>query len=110
MMKVRIIDFRRKATTLVPLILKDDMVVTVEHFTFLGLTICNTPRWDEDTKLITKQAQQRMYFLRPPKKCGVNRGILTQVLQGSHRECTDCSHHSLVTGAPLGQRRRALIE
>ena len=72
-----IIDFRRKATTLVPLILKGDMVVTVEHFKVLGLTISNTLRWDENTQLITKKAQQRMYFLRQLKKSGVNRDILT---------------------------------
>ena len=76
--KEMIIDFRRNATTSVPLILEDDMVKTVEHFKFLSLTISNTLRWDENTKLITKTAQQRMYFLRQLKKFGINRDILTQ--------------------------------
>ena len=73
-----IIDFRRKATPLMPLILKDDMVEIVEHFQFLGCTISNTLRLDENTKLITKTTQQRMYFLRQLQKLGVNCDILTQ--------------------------------
>ena len=60
------------------MILKDDMVETVEHFKFLGLTVSNTLRWNENTKLSTKKAQQRMYFLRQLKTFGVNRDILTQ--------------------------------
>ena len=48
--KEMIIDFRRNATMLVLLILKDDMVETVEPFKFLGLTISNTLGWDKNTK------------------------------------------------------------
>ena len=74
-----IIDFRRNATLLMPLILKDDVVETVEHFKFLGLTISNTLRWGENTKLITQKAQQCIHvFLRQLKKFGVHRDILTQ--------------------------------
>ena len=86
------------------MILKDDMVETVEHFKFLGLTVSNTLRWNENTKLSTKKAQQRMYFLRQLKTFGVNRDILTQF----YRAVIESAffHHSLVREQHSGREEQ----
>ncbi|KAK3511202.1 hypothetical protein QTP70_032258, partial [Hemibagrus guttatus] len=47
-----------------PVILCDSPVISVESFCFLGTTITEELKWEQNIRSLTKKAQQRMYFLR----------------------------------------------
>ena len=76
--KEMMIDFRRNKTAMTPLTIREQQVELVDSFRFLGTTIANTLKWDINAEIITKKAQQRMFFLRQLKKFRVNKTILTQ--------------------------------
>ena len=61
-----------------PLAIWEQQVKLVDSFRFLGTTIANTLKWDINAEIITKKAQQRMFFLRQLKKFRDNKTILTQ--------------------------------
>ncbi|KAK3548750.1 hypothetical protein QTP70_020334, partial [Hemibagrus guttatus] len=50
-----------------PVILCDSLVTSVESFRFLGTTITKELKWEQNIRSLTKNAQQRMYFLRQLK-------------------------------------------
>ncbi|KAK3550900.1 hypothetical protein QTP70_008063 [Hemibagrus guttatus] len=62
-----IVDFRKDPAPLPPVILCDSPVTSVESFRFLGTTITQELKWEQNISSLTK-AQQRMYFLRQLKK------------------------------------------
>ncbi|XP_062870756.1 adhesion G protein-coupled receptor F5-like [Trichomycterus rosablanca] len=64
------VDFKRKPSTLLPIIIFNSTMSTVETFRFLGTTISNDLKWEANTNFILKKAQQRMYFLRQLRKHG----------------------------------------
>ena len=61
-----------------PLITGEQQVELVDPFKFLGTTIASNLKWDINVEIITKKAQQRMFFLRQLKKFRDNKTILTQ--------------------------------
>ena len=74
--KEMIVDFRRKKTLIRPLSLNGVEVEQVESFRFLGTTISSDLSWDKNTLCITKKAQQRLYFLRQPRRFGIAQEIM----------------------------------
>ena len=59
-----LIDFRRAPSPLLPLTINSSVAVkVVESFKFLGTTIANNLKWEENT-LIIKRAHIGMFFLR----------------------------------------------
>ncbi|KAK3571332.1 hypothetical protein QTP86_007555 [Hemibagrus guttatus] len=62
-----IVDFRKDPAPLPPVILCDSPVTSLESFRFLGTTITQELKWEQNISSLTK-AQQRMYFLRQLKK------------------------------------------
>ncbi|XP_072909543.1 uncharacterized protein [Hemitrygon akajei] len=53
-------------------------VSTVENFRFLGTTISQDLKWEQNISSILKKAQQRMYFLRLLRKYGLPQELLLQ--------------------------------
>ncbi|KAK3558597.1 hypothetical protein QTP86_021668, partial [Hemibagrus guttatus] len=51
-----------------PVILCDSPVTSVESFCFLGTTITQELKWEQNISYLTKKAQQRMYFLQQLKR------------------------------------------
>ncbi|KAK3535259.1 hypothetical protein QTP70_005947 [Hemibagrus guttatus] len=62
-----IVDFRKDPAPLPPVILCDSPVTSVESSRFLGATIIQELKWEQNISSLTKKAQQRMYFLQQPK-------------------------------------------
>ncbi|KAK3528439.1 hypothetical protein QTP86_034541, partial [Hemibagrus guttatus] len=73
-----IVDFRRNTPALPPLTIMNNTVPTVESFRFLGTTISQDLKWDTHIDSIIKKAQQRLYFLRQPRKFNLPQELLTQ--------------------------------
>ena len=63
-----VVDFRRNPAPPTPIALHDSPVDIVESFRFLGTTISQVLKWGLNINILTKRAQQRMYFLRQLKK------------------------------------------
>ncbi|KAK3524985.1 hypothetical protein QTP86_012193 [Hemibagrus guttatus] len=72
-----ITDFRRNTPALPPLTIMNSTVPTVESFRFLGTTISQDLKWDTHIDSIIKKAQQRLYFLRQPRKFNLPQELLT---------------------------------
>ncbi len=66
--KELIVDFRRRAPTLQPLIIKGTEVEQTVSYTFLGLHISENLSWAKNTATTVKRAPQRLYFMRLLKK------------------------------------------
>ena len=66
-MKEIITDFRRSQPEHAPLSISGHTVERVENIKFLGVQISQDLSWNNNTSGITKQAQQRLYFLRKLK-------------------------------------------
>ncbi|XP_061617104.1 uncharacterized protein LOC133471509 isoform X2 [Phyllopteryx taeniolatus] len=73
-----IVDFRRHPSPQLPLTLSSRLVSTVETFKFLGITISQDLKWATNINSVLKKAQQRMYFLRLPRKHGLPPELLRQ--------------------------------
>ena len=73
-----VIDFRKNKTPILPLTIKGENIEIVDHSKFLGTFISNDLTWDHNIDMITKKAQQRMYFLRQLKKFKLSSEILLQ--------------------------------
>ncbi|KAK3533182.1 hypothetical protein QTP70_013011 [Hemibagrus guttatus] len=63
-----IVDIRKDPAPLPPVILCDSPVTSVESFHFLGTTITQELKWEQNIRSLTKKAQQKMYFLQQLKK------------------------------------------
>ncbi len=86
--KELIMDFRRRAPPLQPLIIKGTEVERTVSYTILGLHVSENLSWAKNTATTVKRAQQRLYFIRPLKKARlrcqplicVYRGLIESIL------------------------------
>ncbi|XP_033182039.1 uncharacterized protein LOC113150522 [Anabas testudineus] len=72
-----IVDFRRDQAPLQPVTLCNTPVTSVESFRFLGTTITQEPKWEQNISSLTKKPQQRLSFLRQLKKYNLPKQMLT---------------------------------
>ena len=73
-----IIDFRRGEAVHSPLFINGQQVERVSSFKFLGTTICDDLKWEENTGHISSKAHQRLHSLRQLRKFRVSReGMLS---------------------------------
>lgn len=75
--KELVVDFRKRATPLLPLFINGEVVERVTCFKFLGTTIHQSLSWELNTSLIISKCHQRLYFLRQLKKFRVGRPAMT---------------------------------
>ena len=62
--KELVIDYRRKATDIPPLVISGDCVERAPNFRFLGVHLDEDLTWSTNTSAIVKKAHQRLHFLR----------------------------------------------
>ena len=65
MTKEIIVDYRKRSTEHVPILIAEAVVEQVESFKFLGVHIINKLDWSKHTKTVVKRARQSLF---PPKK------------------------------------------
>ena len=71
-----VIDFRKKTSTLEPVFIHGQRIQQVTHFKFLGTTISNSLKWDDNCRKVLSKARQRLYFLRQLRKFRVGRAVM----------------------------------
>ena len=71
-----VIDFRRKTSPLEPVIIHGQKIKQVTHFKFLGTTISNSLKWDDNCRKVLSKARQRLYFLRQLRKFRVGQAVM----------------------------------
>ena len=79
-----------------PLIIGDQAAERVSSFKFPGSTICQSLKWEVNTKLIMSKAHQRLHFLHQLRKFGVAMGCNAPILQSHRGKCSSFVHHCLV--------------
>ncbi|XP_068089472.1 nephrocan-like [Hyperolius riggenbachi] len=62
-----VIDFRRNPPPLTPVLIGGNEVSRVSSVRFLGTTLTNNLKWEQNTIRIQKKSQQRLFFLRQLK-------------------------------------------
>ncbi|KAK3561725.1 hypothetical protein QTP86_012698 [Hemibagrus guttatus] len=74
--KELVIDYRRKKTDILPLIISGDCVERVADFCLLGIYIEEDLTWSVNTSELLKKAQQRLHFLRVLRKNNITQRLL----------------------------------
>ncbi|XP_059821756.1 uncharacterized protein LOC132391955 [Hypanus sabinus] len=105
--KEMIVDFRRHPPVMSPLTVLGSPVSTVENFRFLGTTISQDLKWEQNISFILKKAQQRMYFLRLLSKYGLLQELLLQFYTAV-TESVLCTSITVWFGAATKQDRTRL--
>ena len=66
-----IVDYRKRRTEHIPILIDGNAVEQVESFKFLGVHITNKLTWSKHTKTVGKRAQQNLFPLRRLKRFGM---------------------------------------
>ena len=74
--KEMIVDYRKRRTEPVPILIERAVVEQVESFKFLGVHIINKLTWSKHTKRVVKRARQNLFPLRRLKRFGMGPEIL----------------------------------
>uniref|UniRef100_A0A673ZE27 Reverse transcriptase domain-containing protein n=1 Tax=Salmo trutta TaxID=8032 RepID=A0A673ZE27_SALTR len=74
--KEMIVDYRKRSTEHVPILIDGAVVEQVESFKFLGVHINNKLEWSKHTKTVVKRARQSLFPLRKLKRFGMGPEIL----------------------------------
>ena len=74
--KEMVIDFRKNNAVPDPVILKGENVERVKNYKYLGTTVDQSLSWNDNTQVILKKANTRLYCLRKLKTFNVKRDIL----------------------------------
>ena len=69
-------DYRKRSTEHVPILINEAVVEQVESFKFLGVHINNKLDWSKHTKTVVKRAQQSLFLPRKRKRFGMGPEIL----------------------------------
>ncbi|XP_061136959.1 dehydrogenase/reductase SDR family member 13-like isoform X4 [Syngnathus typhle] len=69
------VDFRRDPSTLLPLTIRSNTILSTDTFKVLGTTISRDLKWTGHIDSVRKKAQQRLYFLRQFKKFNLPREL-----------------------------------
>ena len=71
-----IVDYSKRSTEHVPILIDGAVVEQVESFKFLGVHIINKLEWSEHTKTVVKRARQSLFTLSKLKIFGMGPEIL----------------------------------
>ena len=88
--KEMIVEYRKRRTEHVPILIDRAVVVQVESFKFLGVHITNKLSWSKHTKTVVKRARQSIFPLRRLKRYGMGPQIL--------KTFYSCTIESILTG------------
>jgi hypothetical protein len=70
------VDYRKKRTDYVPILVDGAAVEQVESFKFLAVHITNKLMWSKHTKTVVKRARKNLFPLRRLKRFGMGPQIL----------------------------------
>ena len=73
-----VMDFHRHSPSHLPLLINNTAVQMVDSVKFLDTTITSDLKWETHLSKVTKQAHQRMFFLRLLRKMNVSPKVRTQ--------------------------------
>jgi hypothetical protein len=93
--KEMIMDYRKRRTEHVPILIDRAVVEQVASFKFLSVHITNELTWSKHTKTVVKRARQNLFPLRRLKRFGMG----PQILKRFYR-CTIESMEALVASLP----------
>ncbi|XP_070998428.1 uncharacterized protein [Oncorhynchus clarkii lewisi] len=85
-----IVDYRKRRTEHVPILIDGAVVEKVESFKFLGVHIANKITWSKHTKTVVKRARQSLFPLRKLKIFGMGPEIVKRFYS--------CTIESILTG------------
>ena len=74
------IDFRRSKGTIVQTVIHGENVEIVSSYKYLGTVFDSKLSWDENTNIIVKKGQQRLYFLSKLNLFSVSKSVLSLFL------------------------------
>ena len=77
------IDFRKKKNPLLPIIIKDQEVKTVQNYKYLGVTLDDKLKWDEHASNTFKKANKRVFFLRKLRKFQIDPVLISLFYQAT---------------------------
>ena len=75
--KELIIDFRKKKEPVKPTMIDNEEIEIVDHYKYLGTIIDSKLTFNQNTDLIYKKGQQRLYFLRTLRNFSVDKTIMS---------------------------------
>ena len=84
------VDYRKRRTGHIPILINGAVVEQVESFKFLGVHINNELTWSKHTKTVVMRARQNLFPLRKLKGCGMGPEILKRFYR--------CNYESILTG------------
>uniref|UniRef100_A0A673ZIN4 Alkylated DNA repair protein AlkB homologue 8 N-terminal domain-containing protein n=1 Tax=Salmo trutta TaxID=8032 RepID=A0A673ZIN4_SALTR len=88
--KEMIVDYKKRRTEHVPILIDGAVVEQVESFKFLGVHITNKLTWSKHTKTVVERARQNLFPLRRLKRYGMGPQILKRFYS--------CTIESILTG------------
>ncbi|XP_064857649.1 uncharacterized protein LOC115142632 [Oncorhynchus nerka] len=88
--KEMIVDYRKRSTEHIPILIDGAVVEQIESFKFLGVHINNKLDWSKHTKAVVKRARQSLFPLRKRKTFGMGPEILKRFYS--------CNIKSILTG------------
>ena len=88
--KEMIVDYRKRSTEHVPILIDGAVVEQVESFKFLGVHITNKLTWSKHTMTVMKRARQNLFPLSRIKSFGMGHQILKKLYS--------CTIESILTG------------
>jgi len=74
-----VVDFHMTKSSVDPLTINGDVIEIVDCFNLRSTTITSGLKWDHNTDIIIRKAQQLLHFLWQRKRFGLRREILIQV-------------------------------
>ena len=85
-----IVDYRKRSTEHVPILIDGAVAEQVENFKFLGVHINKKLDWSKHTKTVVNRARQSLFPFRKLKRFGIGPEILKRIIiQLQHREHPD---------------------
>ena len=88
--KEMIVDYRKRRTEHVPILIDGAVVEQIESFKFLGVHITNKLTWFKHTKTVVKRARQNLFPLRRLKRFGMGPEILKMFYSCNIESNTGC--------------------
>ena len=86
-----VVDYRKRSTEQVPILIDGPVVKQVESFTFLGVHINNKLDWSKHTKTVVKRARQ---ILKRFFSCNIE-SILTSSITAWYGNCSASDRKAL---------------
>lgn len=80
--KELIIDFRKEKEEAVPVTINNQRIEIVESYKYLGVHLDNKLNWKENTGVLVKKAQSRLFFLRKLRSFDISPRLLGIFYQG----------------------------